>query len=204
MTDAIKLLELMSARMFHDLAGPVGAIHNSTEFFEEDNQDIREKALSIVKSSSHEAILRLKFFRQAYGNFGDTEMHLSATEALIEDFLENKKIKLDWKAEIEAVDSYLGKVILNFVIISLSTIIQDGLLSIECKKDKIKIAMKGNHLIFNDETKYLLEGDLKYNQLSSANIQTYYTYMMIKAAKAKLSVKKQKEEIEFILDFHKE
>jgi histidine phosphotransferase ChpT len=199
----IELLELMSARMFHDLAGPVGAIHNSIDFFEEDNQDIREKALNIIKSSSHEAILRLKFFRQAYGNFGDTEIYLNVVNELIQDFLDNRKINLEWKADIDTLESYTAKVILNFIIISLGVIIQEGVLSVECNKDQIKIVMRGEHLIFNDDTKALLEGNLKSTSLSSANIQIYYTYMMMQEAGARLSIDKKEKEIEFIVSGYK-
>jgi histidine phosphotransferase ChpT len=203
MTVKIELLELMSARMFHDLAGPVGAIHNSIDFFEEDNQEIREKALSIIKSSSHEAILRLKFFRQAYGNFGDTEIYLNVVHEIMRDFLESRKISLEWESDIDKVESYVAKVILNFIIISLGVIIQEGVFSIKCSKDQIKIVMRGGHLIFNNETKNLLEGNLESISLSSANIQVYYTYMMMQEAGAKLLINKKEEEIEFILSDYK-
>jgi len=91
MIDQIKLLELMSARMFHDLAGPIGAINNSLEFFDEENENIRNKAVEITKSSSAEAVLRLKFFRQAYGILNDKEVSVADIEALIEEFLTKPK-----------------------------------------------------------------------------------------------------------------
>ena len=45
MVTTVKLLELMSARIFHDLAGPIGAINNSVDFFEDNNPIIKEKAM---------------------------------------------------------------------------------------------------------------------------------------------------------------
>jgi histidine phosphotransferase ChpT len=197
MVESIKLLELMSARMFHDLAGPVGAVNNSIDFLEEDNPAIKEKALKLVKVSSHEAILRLKFFRQAYGNLGDNEINLNIIHDLINDFIENSKVTLNWQAEDINVGSYIAKTILNFVIIALASMIQGGILIIEHQPDQLKITFQANNIIFSQETKFLLTGDLSYINLSSANIQIYYTYMMLKEAKANLKINQSAEKLEF-------
>ena len=202
MISQIKLLELMSARMFHDLAGPVGAINNSIEFFEEDNPVIKEKALQIIKSSSHEAILRLKFFRQAYGTINDTEVHLNDVKPLINEFLENTKLKLEWADNDQvSVDSYISKVILNLAIIALSSMIYGGSLEVNHTHTKLKVTFVGKNLIFTEDTKALLEGDTSRVTLSSANIQIYYTHMMIKTAKASLSIKKTVDKLEFTLSY---
>ncbi len=200
MISQIKLLELMSARMFHDLAGPVGAINNSIEFFEEDNPVIKEKALQIIKSSAHEAILRLKFFRQAYGTVNDTEVHLNDIKPLINEFLEKSKLKLEWHdSEQVSIDSYLSKVVLNLVIIALSSMIYGGLFEVSYTPSKLKITFTGKNLIFTEDSKALLEGNISHVALSSANIQIYYTHMMIETAKAKLSIKKSADALEFTL-----
>ena len=199
MVTTIKLLELISARMFHDLAGPIGAINNSIEFLEEEDPLIKEKALQLMKSSAHESILRLKFFRQAYGGLSDNEIHLSTVFALAQEFTENSKITLNWIAEEEIINSYLAKVILNFVIIALNGMIQGGILSIDNKNDKITIILEGKNIIFNEDTKLLLEGDLKHISLSSANIQIYYTYLMLQSAKAKLTINKTTDALQFII-----
>lgn len=201
MVTTIKLLELISARMFHDLAGPMGAVSNSIEFFEEENPVIKEKALNLMKSSAHESILRLKFFRQAYGAMHDNEVYLSSAHNLIEDFLDNNKVKLNWNIIDNMVNSYVAKALLNFVIIALNSMIQGGDLYFEQQDKSISVTMRGNNLIFTEETSLLLEGNLKYTILTSANVQIYYTYLMIKEAKAKLAVNKSANEIQFIISF---
>ncbi len=202
MISQIKLLELMSARMFHDLAGPVGAINNSIEFFEEDNPVIKEKALQIIKSSANEAVLRLKFFRQAYGTINDTEVHLNDVKPLINEFLENTKCKLSWNDDDQiSVNSYISKVILNLVIIALSSMIYGGLLEVSYTAARLKITFAGKNLIFTEDSKALLEGDLSHVTLSSANIQIYYTHMMIETAKARLAIKKSADALEFTLSY---
>ena len=202
MVSRIRLLELMSARMFHDLAGPIGAVHNSIEFFEEEDQVIREKALQILHSSANESILRLKFFRQAYGIFSDQEIHLSIILPLIKEFLLNSKLTLNWQEKQGTlVDGYVAKIILNFIIIALGIMIFGGELIIQHDIGKIKIILKGKELIFSEETELLLKGDSDHVELTSANIQIYYTYMMIETVKAKLKINKDVKMLEFVITY---
>lgn len=197
MIDKIKLLELMSARMFHDLAGPVGAVNNSLEFFEEGNAEIRKKALEIMKSSSMEAVLRLKFFRQAYGVLNDKEIAVADIQELIKEFLEKTKLKLTWDdLNIKVINALDAKIILNFVIIALGSMIYGGVLEVS-HQDGLKIKFSGNNLIFSESTKDLLLENLTQATLSSSNVQIYYTHMIISSMNYKLIINQNVDNIEF-------
>lgn len=200
MVDQVRLLELMSARMFHDLAGPIGAVNNSLEFFEEENQNIREKALEVVKSSSNEAILRLKYFRQAYGPVNDHEISLSDAIPLIEEFLEKTKVTLICPNDKNVIiSSNFNKLIMNIVIIAVGAMIYGGDLEIIATKEELRINLKGKDLILSDETISILKGDLSYIKLSSANIQIYYTHMVMNDAKYSIAINKTSSTAEFII-----
>lgn len=201
MIETTKLLELMSARMFHDLAGPIGAIHNSTEFFDEEDQKIKEKALNLAKSSAAEAVLRLKYFRQAYGSCHDKETYLTNIYPYVKEFVANSKISLQWNVMDVMVNSHLSKVVLNLVVVACNALIYGGDIKVEQQENRIIITAAGNQVLLNEESKYLLQGDTSYITLSSANIQFYYTYLMLKEAKAKMQVHENKNMIEFIIDY---
>jgi histidine phosphotransferase ChpT len=199
MVTTVKLLELMSARIFHDLAGPIGAINNSVDFFEDNNPIIKEKAMQLMKNSSNESILRLKFFRQAYGSIHDTEVHPNIIVKLVEEFIQNK-IKLKWDSPVEHISGYLGKVILNFAIIATNAVIRGGVMSVACQNNLLIISLQGQDIIFTDEAKLLLEGDTSIN-LTSTNVQIYYTHLMIEQSRAKLSINHNKNELQFMISY---
>lgn len=200
MVDKIRLLELMSARMFHDLAGPIGAVNNSLEFFEEENQEIKDKALGVVKSSSNEAILRLKYFRQAYGPVNDREISLSDAIPLVEEFLEKTKVTLICSNDDNIIiSSSFAKLIMNIVIIAVGAMIYGGELKIVATPKELKITLKGKELVLSEETISLLKGDLSYVKLSSANIQVYYTHMVMSDAKYSIAINKTSDTAEFII-----
>jgi hypothetical protein len=121
--------------------------------------------------------------------------------ALISEFMQNNKVKLKWNIKDDLVNSYVAKALLNFVIIALNGMILGGDLVFDQQDNSIIISLQGANIIFTEETSLLLEGNLKYTALSSANIQQYYTYLMLKEANAKLSINKNTNEIQFIIEY---
>lgn len=200
MVDKVRLLELMSARMFHDLAGPIGAVNNSLEFFDEENENIKDKALVVVRSSSNEAVLRLKYFRQAYGPVNDHEISLSDVTPLVEEFLEKTKVTLVCSNDDNIIiSSSFSKLIMNLVVIAVGAMIYGGELEIIASKEELRIKLSGKDLILSEETISLLKGDLSYATLSSANIQVYYTYMVMNDAKYSIDINKTSNSAEVII-----
>jgi len=80
----IRIMELLAARLCHDLAGPIAAIGNGAELLDDDDPDFVRQAASLIGDSAGTAAKRLQLFRFVYG-FGAGAMagpppHLLATE----------------------------------------------------------------------------------------------------------------------------
>lgn len=198
MIDELKILELMCARLVHDLAGPVGAVNNSIDFLEEDNEIIKQKALEITKSSSAEAVLRLRFFRQAYGSMSNNEASSDELHGLIAEFLAKSKIELNWNNKQVSVSMLFAKLMLNFTIIATTSLVYGGRLEFLVTEHKLVIKFLSENLIFSDETNLLLMGNNENVIISSLNVQIYYTYMIMKKFNCNLDVSKTSKGIEFI------
>jgi len=63
-----RLIELLSARLCHDLISPVSAINNGIELIAELGDDPDGEALGLVATSAKEAARKLQFFRLAFGS----------------------------------------------------------------------------------------------------------------------------------------
>lgn len=74
-----RVLELLVSRVCHDLVSPVGAINNGVEFLEDMGADAGDDAMNLIKSSVHQATIRLKNFRLCYGAAG-TEKNVTFRE----------------------------------------------------------------------------------------------------------------------------
>ena len=66
----LRVLELLAARLCHDLIGPLAAIANGVELLGEDDPDFVRDAVALVGDSARKANARLQFYRFAYGFSG--------------------------------------------------------------------------------------------------------------------------------------
>ena len=63
----LRVVELLTARLCHDLVGPIAAISNGVELMDDDDPDFARDAVALVGDSAHKAAARLQFYRFAYG-----------------------------------------------------------------------------------------------------------------------------------------
>src|SRR5580658_5829839 len=63
----LRVLELLSARLCHELVSPVGAINNGVELLAEEDPDFVRDAIELIGQSARTASRRLQFYRFAYG-----------------------------------------------------------------------------------------------------------------------------------------
>jgi histidine phosphotransferase ChpT len=66
----LRVLELLAARLCHDLIGPVAAVANGVELLGEDDPDFVKDAVALVGDSARKANRRLQFSRFLYGYSG--------------------------------------------------------------------------------------------------------------------------------------
>jgi len=101
MTRAIELrvLELMAARLCHDLIGPVSAITNGIELLADDDGEFARDAIALVGDSGRKAAHRLQFYRFAWG-FSGGGLTGPPPHALADDFFRDTAIRCDYGAAV--------------------------------------------------------------------------------------------------------
>lgn len=101
MEDAdLRLLELIAARMCHDLVGPVGAAVNGAELLAEgETADV--EVVRLIGQSARQASRRLQVFRVIYGTPGALSGGAPFSQAgqLLASMLEGEKATLEWRVE---------------------------------------------------------------------------------------------------------
>lgn len=104
MTRAIDLrvVELLAARLCHDLIGPVSAISNGVELLADEDPEFVRDAVALVGDSARQASKRLQFYRFAYG-FSGGGLAGPAPGQLAAEFFEGTAIECDYPAEARAL-----------------------------------------------------------------------------------------------------
>jgi histidine phosphotransferase ChpT len=98
----LRVLELIAARLCHDLIGPVAAIANGVELLGEDDPDFVRDAVALVGDSARKANARLQFYRFAYG-FGGGGLTGPAPHQLVAGFFAETAIECEYRAEARAL-----------------------------------------------------------------------------------------------------
>jgi len=101
MTRAIDLrvVELLFARLCHDLIGPISAISNGVELLTDEGAEFARDAVALVSESTKKALHNLQFYRFAYA-FGGGGLAGPAPHLLAADFFAQTKIECDYRAEV--------------------------------------------------------------------------------------------------------
>ena len=131
----LKVAQLLSSRLCHDLVGPIGAVNTGLELMQEDSDD-DGAALGLMARSATEATRRLAFYRIAFG-FGagatggaDGKAALDEARALAEGFLESGKVTLDWPdhsdVSLGPVPPGAVKVVLNMILMAAESLPRGG------------------------------------------------------------------------------
>jgi len=63
----MRVSELLTARLCHDLAGPIAAVGNGAELLDDDDPDFVRQAATLIADSAGAAARRLQLFRFVYG-----------------------------------------------------------------------------------------------------------------------------------------
>lgn len=97
MSENIRLSQLISSRICHDLVGAAGAINAGIELLNEDASDI-EAPLGLMNTSAQQVSTRLSFFRVAFGFAGGKDSPFDGAEIkkLCDPFFADKKLSLQW------------------------------------------------------------------------------------------------------------
>jgi len=91
----LRVVELLAARLCHELVGPVAAIANGAELLAEDDPGFVRDALALVDESARTASRRLQFYRFAYG-FGGGGLAGPAPHQLAAEFFAETAIGCEY------------------------------------------------------------------------------------------------------------
>jgi histidine phosphotransferase ChpT len=98
----LRVVELVAARLCHDLIGPISAIGNGVELLADEEPDFVKDAVALVGDSARKASRSLQFYRFAYG-FGGGGMAGSAPHLLAAELFADTAIDCDYQTEARAL-----------------------------------------------------------------------------------------------------
>jgi histidine phosphotransferase ChpT len=197
----LDLAALISSRICHDVINPVGAISNGLEMLgEEQDEQMREQAMNLIRKSASQASAKLQFARLAYGAAGSAgaEIDLRDAEKVARDFVQSGKHSLAWKGPAVTLPKNKVKLLLNLVALGVVALPRGGTIDAEVVGQPpnvgFTVVAKGEAAKLNEHVTGLLAG-ANGAPLDSHSIQPYYAHLVAAASGMKLSVEAKDGEV---------
>jgi histidine phosphotransferase ChpT len=199
--EALDLAALLCSRVCHDLISPVGAIVNGLEVLvEENDEETKQFALDLIKSSASRASAKLQFCRIAFGAAGaaNAQIDVGDTEQIARNFLEDEKTKLEWHLPRLLLPKNRVKLLLNMLLVSGQSIPRGGTLTVdpigEGESVGFKVSAVGTNAKIPPHAS-LLSGEDALETLDAHCVQPFYTALLAKACGLMVSIAMETEAV---------
>ena len=186
-TTSTQLAKLLSTKICHDLAGPLGGMSNGVEFLSEtigDNDSIKQP-LSLLALSSEEGAAKLQMFRQAYGiiNQVGEKTEISFLKELFKNYFKHSRIEILWdENNLKAIDHRSRQALVNLALIANTFLIMGGKIKISLTYSDsltIKIDAEGKQIKKDPDLIAILENKASLDKITPNNSQAFFTIQLI-------------------------
>ena len=200
----LRVFEILSSRLCHDIVGPIGAVNNGMEILEDDDPDMTQDALALVANSARQASDALQFYRMAYGMAGaQLGNELSDVARITERYLAKSKAQLEWsQASLPlSAPGGTGKLLLNMIALAAECLPRGGSVAVSVRETALGVALmvvaRGQSAAIRDELTGVFEEDASVEDLSPRNVQGYFTAHLARALGSTLKVSGETDRVIF-------
>jgi histidine phosphotransferase ChpT len=171
----MRVMELLNARLLHELISPVGAINNGVELMEEEDADFVKDAMKLVANSAKTAGHRLNFYRFAYGS-GRGSTGRDAANGLFD----GSKIKPDWTDTATALPLEWQRLAANMLVIVAEALPRGGAVTVTGQSlggdnHSIVVNASGDSVNLTPELRAALVDGASVDALTARTIHAFYS-----------------------------
>ncbi len=206
MISELHLSALLCSRICHDLISPISALNNGIEVLEDDDdedEEMREHALSLIALGGKQASSKLRFARLAYGASSATGeiVDLAEVKEILEEILDGGKITLKWESAHDGLQKDFVRILMNLVSIGSGCIPRGGVLRVDIRNTSgpafMSLTASGEGADIKPEVIKALDCASAEKDLDARSIQPFFTGLLIQSNGIRLKTEKQSEQIVF-------
>tara|TARA_Y100001970_G_C14170357_1_gene823773 strand:- start:565 stop:1203 length:639 start_codon:yes stop_codon:yes gene_type:complete len=195
----LHLAELMGSKICHDLVNSVGSLSNGIELLSEMKGAVDKEALDLIARSANLTLVRLKFFRLAFGlNTNKINNNWDQYCHTIESYGLEYGTNISWQS-----NKYTGnlsdgeaKLLLNLFHIAITCLIRGGKMSIEISPngltDKLKIIVGGKICNIKKPVYLAATEEKKLEDISPSEVTAYLARLHAKSLNKAIQIKDNK------------
>lgn len=177
----MRVLELLTARLCHELIGPITAVGNGAELLSEDGPDFAPDALQLVADSARRAANRLQFYRFAYGFGGRSAAAGLLPFELAARFFEATRIACDYRDGIRALPLDRQKLGCNLLLVGAEALARGGRLTLDAGPTGLQLEAAGDSAALASDVDAALLLETPAAALTSRTVQAYFAGLLARA-----------------------
>jgi histidine phosphotransferase ChpT len=182
----LRVLELLTARLCHELSGPIAAINNGVELLADEpilangrvDPDFVQDAMALVGDSAGRAARRLQFYRFAYGFGHGALMVGSAPDKLASRFFEGTRIACNYGDSLRVMSLDWQRLACNLLLIGAEALSRGGSLVLAAGPAGISLDAIGEFTGLSPETTAALALATPVAALTPRSVQAYFTGLL--------------------------
>lgn len=180
-----RVMELMCARLCHDLIGPVAAVNNGVELVRDFGDEMQGEALELIGESASRASKLLQFYRVAFGSarapdgsgIGIEEGRRRALDAL-----SSERVTVNWPEDEPPSDSDFPrltvKLALNLLLLGVESLPGTGVVEVSFTPGnpyEIRVTAKKEGIEIGEDIGAVLGGEVSEADLTPQTVQAFFT-----------------------------
>ncbi|MDB5406004.1 MAG: hypothetical protein JWL84_916 [Rhodospirillales bacterium] len=177
----MRVIDLLSARLCHELISPVGAIANGVELLGEDDPDFVREATALIAQSAKKAGQRLQFYRFAYGALSRDGGGAGGPDPreLVDGLLDGGKVACDWQPAADPIATVWRKLGCNLVVLAAEALPRGGRITVVAggggRTPSLEVAAQGETINLTEDGRDALAMRTDVAELTSRTVHAYYT-----------------------------
>lgn len=197
---AHELASFLSAHLCHEVASPVAAIGAAMGVLDDpQSADMREEAITLLRSSAAQAHARVEFARLAYGpQPASMTIPLAELQRVIGDMFSEKKVEFTWRAPEGEPPRPVASLIANLTLIGVNALPRGGTVLIEAgaSGERLHVTAEGPRARLEDWVIACLEGRAPEGGFDGRRIQPYFAGLLAREAGGRASARIDGERVE--------
>jgi histidine phosphotransferase ChpT len=169
----IRVLELLSARLCHELAGPISAVVNGVELMSEEDPDFVADAVRLVGSSARTVSKRLQFYRFAYGTLPGEGSSVSIGRDLALKYFDAGNVHCEWPPEEPARALAWQRLACMLLVLAAEALPRGGTVTVRGQGVGMAIEADGDVVRLTPEAQAGLQPELPLDNLTARGVHAH-------------------------------
>lgn len=193
----------LAARMCHDFISPASAIVSGLDLLDDPSaQDMRDDAMSLIRTSAGKLADLLAFSRVAFGASASAEsFDVRALEALAQGVFSHMRASLEWAPDVASVNKPAARTLLNLAQMGGAALPTGGSARVRAVQQDASLAVaveaRGPRARLRPEVLAGLRGEPLGEGLHGHWVQAYYVHLFITDAGGRVFADVSEEQVTF-------